>query len=72
MESRYEPKYRYGLRAKIHESGFRTLTEFSKDVGVNIARISRICSGLELPSVDLSRSMSSKLKITLSDLHSLL
>ncbi len=71
-ESSLKPKYRYSLRAKIHEAGYRTLTEFSKHVGVDTGRISRICSGWEIPSPGLCEKMVSSLGVTVRELKALL
>lgn len=71
-ESSLKPKYRFALRAKIHEAGYRTLTEFSQAVGTNLPLVSKICSGWELPSVPLSRKMAKKLGITLREFERIL
>lgn len=67
-----KPKYRFQLRAKIAEAGFRTISEYSGAVGVNIARISRIISGWEIPGVDLSKRMSQELGMSLDEFAGLL
>ena len=62
-----QPKYRYRLPGRIHEAGFRTLTEFSKAVGVDLARISRICSGHDFPSQCLSHRMAEVIGVSLKE-----
>lgn len=67
-----QPKYRYALRARIHQAGYRSLTEFSRELGVNVSRISRICSGWELPSRALSRKIAEELGMTMRELKDVL
>ena len=62
-----QPKYRYRLRGKISEAGFRTISKYSEAVGVNVARMSRVVSGWELPSLKLSHSMAEKLELTIDE-----
>ena len=72
LNNQLQPKYRYFLRAKIHEAGYRTLTEFSQNLGVDLSRISRICSGWEIPSLSLSQNMAKELGITPKEFHGIL
>ena len=68
---RLEPRYNYKLRAKISESGFRTISGFSDTVGVNISRMSRVVSGWELPGLRLSKKMSKELGLSIEELGDL-
>lgn len=68
----FKPKYRYPLRAKISEVGYRTITAYAEDVGVDLARISRIVSGWELPSLRLARKMAKALGITIKEFGDLI
>jgi hypothetical protein len=63
------PRYRFGLRGRIHMAGFRTLGEFSRAVGVDIARI---CCGWEWPSPWLHESIAKQLGLTIRELKELL
>jgi predicted transcriptional regulator len=40
------PGYRYKLKGKIHESGYRTQNEFAKAAKLDIAELSKILYGL--------------------------
>ena len=64
--------YRYKLKGKIHSSGFRTLTEFSERINVDVSRLSRVCSGWEIPSPGLKEKMAKGLEITSQELKALL
>ncbi len=66
------PKFRYALKAEIIKAGYRTLTDFSTEIGVDLARISKIVSGWELPGPHLQRTMAECLGITLTELKELL
>jgi len=66
-----KPKYRYQLRAKISEAGFRTITKYSEACGVGVAKISRVVSGWELPGLKLSHDMASTLGLSLDELGEL-
>lgn len=66
------PRFRYDLKARIIQVGHRTLTDFSRETGVDLARISKIVSGWELPGPRLQRAMAGCLGITLGELKELL
>ena len=68
----FKPNYRNCLKAKVFEAGFRTLSEYAESAGVDIARISRIISGWELPSEDLAKKMIKPLGISIEDFSKLL
>ena len=67
-----QPKYRYHLRAQIHASGYRTLSEFATKVGVNISHISRVCAGLEYPSRKLCHAIAQEIGLSMRELGALL
>ncbi|MFC1532889.1 helix-turn-helix domain-containing protein [Thermodesulfobacteriota bacterium] len=71
-DQKFSPDYRFQLRSQIAAAGFRTITEFSKAVGVDVSRISRIVSGWEYPSPKLARAMADALSITPKELKELL
>ena len=58
------PGYRFGLRAKMYESGFKTVKEFSLAAGSDPTRISRVFAGWEFPSPQLAAAMAAALGIT--------
>jgi len=62
-----KPKYRYQLRAKISEAGFRTITQYSKVCGLNISQVSKVVSGRELPTPRVSYSMANKLGVSVEE-----
>lgn len=66
------PRFRFRLKAKIIESGCETLTEFSKKTGIDVARISKIVRGWEIPGHHIQRIMAECLGITLTELKDLL
>ena len=66
------PRFRFRLKAKIIESGYETLTDFSKKTGIDVARISKIVRGWEVPGHHIQRIMAQRLGITLSELKELL
>lgn len=66
------PEFRFALKARIIEAGYRTLTDFSREAGVDLARISKIISGWELPGPKLQRSIAKHLGITITELNQLL
>ena len=68
----FSPNYRSLLKAKIFETGHRTVTEFAEKVGVHISRISRIISGWEHPSASLAEKMAEVLGVSLEDFKELL
>ena len=63
-ESEIKPKYRFSLKARVHEAGFKTNTEFSKEVGVDLAIVSRVINGWTLPSPTTARKMAAALNMT--------
>ena len=66
------PPYRFALKARIIESGFKTLSEFSRDINYDLGRISRVVSGWEVPSPALQKAISRGLNISVSELRRLL
>lgn len=66
------PSFRYGLKARIIEAGYRSMTEFASQIQVTDGRISRILNGWELPSPDVQKRITKRLSITLRELQTLL
>ncbi|MBW2610348.1 MAG: helix-turn-helix transcriptional regulator [Deltaproteobacteria bacterium] len=66
------PKYRFKLKAYIIRAGFRNLSEFAEVIGVDVSRISRVCSGWELPAPRLAKKMANGMGINLKELRELL
>lgn len=67
-----KPKYRYSLKAQIIEARYKSLTDFSKGIGTDLPKMSRIVSGWEIPSLTLQDRMAENLGITLRELKDLL
>jgi len=65
-------KYRYALKSAIHGAGFRTITEYSAYIGTDIAKISRIINGWEIPNPLTEKAMAVGLGITIKELRGLL
>ena len=68
----FTPQYRFSLRARIAQAGFRTVAGLAREVGVDPSQVSRILSGYQLPSLRLGQAMASALGITLRQLKELL
>lgn len=71
-ENLIRPKFRYALKASIIKAGYRTLTDFSNESGIDLPKISRICSGWEIPSLKIQKGMARTLGVTLSELGTIL
>ena len=59
-----KPEYRYQLKSMIHAAGYKTATDFSKEIGVDLAIVSRVINGWTLPSPTTARKMAAALNIT--------
>jgi hypothetical protein len=66
------PEYRFKLRAKIAEAQFRTLTDFSRILGINVSQVSRVVSGWEWPSPKLQQDMAKALHVSFEEFQGLL
>ena len=66
------PSFRFLLKARIIEAGYRSMTEFASQIQVTDGRISRILNGWELPSPDVQKRITKRLSITLRELQTLL
>jgi hypothetical protein len=66
------PKYRYKLKARIFEAGFKTVQEFAAAAGTDPSRVSRVIGGWEFPSDCLARSMADALRVSAQDLEQML
>ena len=65
------PKFRYRLKAKIIEEGYRNLTDFSNGIGIDLPRVSRIICGWEYPSLIFQRKAADALGVTIKELQTL-
>ena len=72
MKEILTPEYRYLLRAKVSEAGFRTLNDYAIKAGLNISKISRVICGWEIPSQEIAMRMAAPLDIALDDFIKLL
>jgi len=68
----FQPGYRFRLRAKIFESGFKTVGEYAEIAGVGASRISRILNGWERPTLNLAEKMSKPLNLSIDDFSQLM
>ncbi|MBW1692179.1 MAG: helix-turn-helix transcriptional regulator [Deltaproteobacteria bacterium] len=66
------PQFRYSLKARIIETGHKSLTDFSKATGINLPIISSIVSGWQFPGPNYQKRMARCLGITLRELKELL
>jgi len=71
-ETTIRPPYRFALKSRIIDAGYKTLTDFSKDLNTDLSTISRVVSGWELPSPKLQKDITKVLCITLRELNDLL
>lgn len=42
-------QYRYRLKSKIHEAGYRSVRQFCREKNINEALVSRLINGREIP-----------------------
>ena len=68
----YEPTFRYVLKARIYEAGFKTMGLFADRIGIDLSKISRIVNGWEIPSPKIQQKISEELDITVKELRELL
>jgi hypothetical protein len=68
----FQPGYRFRLRAKIFESGFKTLGEYAETAGVGVSKVSRIINGWEIPSLNLAEKLRKPLDLSIDDFSQLL
>jgi len=71
-EEMLKPQYRFSLKSKIIEAGYRSVGDFARQHGIDDCRLSRIINGWELPSKRLHRSIAKGLGITLREFKELL
>ena len=67
MKEMLTPKYRFLLRAKISEAGFRTLNEYAIETGLNVSKVSRVICGWEIPSEKIAVRMAEPLHLNLDE-----
>ena len=72
VSTHYITKYRFFLKGRIHEAGFKTIGGFAGRVGAHISTISRIVNGWEVPSPGLQERMAKELGLTIGELGRLL
>jgi transcriptional regulator with XRE-family HTH domain len=63
-----EPTYRGLFRAKVAESGFRSIAELSRATGVSYASLSLIVNGRAFPTSRIQKILCEVLKISISEL----
>ena len=66
------PKFRFKLKARIIEVGYRSLTEFSVKVPMDLALTSRIVNGWVYPSPRLAQKMADLLGLSIREFQDLL
>ncbi|MBN1228079.1 MAG: helix-turn-helix transcriptional regulator [Deltaproteobacteria bacterium] len=66
------PSFRYTLKGEIIKAGYRNVTDFSKNVGIDVSRLSQIIRGWQFPGPKLQRRIAKCLGITLQELKGLL
>lgn len=66
------PEYRFALRGKIHERGFKKLQDFAAEIGVNKSTISRVLNGWEFPCPSIQDKFSKRLDLTDTELMEML
>ena len=66
------PDPRLKLKAKLYEKGFKTIQDFSKQIGVDSGCISRVLSGGEYPSRNMQIKLMEALGLTSDEFQSLL
>ena len=67
MKHKIEPEFRYRLKGEIHAAGFKTTSDFSKEIGVDLSLISRIINGWTIPSPKTARKMATAMNVTLRE-----
>jgi transcriptional regulator with XRE-family HTH domain len=63
---------RYGLKAKVIGSGYKTYLDFADDLGIHRVYLSKILNGHEFPSPRMQRRLAAGLGLTLRELKELL
>ena len=66
------PNFRFNLKSKIIETGYKNIREFADESGVGLPKLSRIIRGWEIPSTKIQNKMARALGISLKDFQKLL
>jgi hypothetical protein len=66
------PRYRFRLKGKIHEAGFRTMAEYAEAANVDASKVSRVVGGWEFPSKLLAERLRRPLDVTLDEFCNLI
>lgn len=66
------PPFRYKLKSEIIAAGFKNVTEFAIEIQEDLARLSRVLNGWEVPAPRLQQRMAEGLGITIRELRELL
>ncbi len=67
-----DPRYRFKLKAKMLEAGFKTQDGFHRTTGIDRAIVSRVINGFQIPEPRLQSKMADALGVTLVELRELL
>ena len=67
-----KPNFRFNLKSKIIETGYKNIREFSDESGIGLPKLSRIIRGWEIPSTNIQNKMARALGISLKDFQKLL
>ena len=65
-------RYRYKLRARITEAGYKSIVSFAKAAELPASRISRVVQGWEIPSPNFISRMADILGIDDAELEDLI
>jgi hypothetical protein len=68
----FKPKYRFKLKGAIIACGYKSLTQFARDIGYGQSQLSNIINGWLFPSPEWQRKAAQALGITISELKDLL
>jgi Helix-turn-helix len=66
------PAYRSGLKARMILAGYRNNTALARATEIDVARISKVVNGWEIPGADLQKRIAAALGISLRELRELL
>jgi hypothetical protein len=67
-----KPKFRFNLKSKIIEAGYKNIREFADESGVGLPKLSRIIRGWEIPSTNIQNKMARALGMSLENFQKLL
>lgn len=72
MQHKIQSEYRYELRARIALAGFRTMSAFADAINMNIAPVSHIVRGLQIPTAKQAEKIAEGLGISSQELEEIL